>query len=401
VRGAFAAVAFAMVIVFAGGNLVSPLWPIYRAELHFGAFALTIVFAVYAFGALFALFGLGGLSDVIGRRPILLASVIATVAASLLFAYAHDIWWLIAARFVQGLAVGGMSASANAALNDFAYSANPRHASVVGSIATSVGFASGPFLAGILADVAPHPTQTSFFVLVAFALVAIAALVPLPNSGRRPGTVYRGNMATVPAGIRRPFARATFTFAVGWVGGSIFLSLGPSIIAQFLGTSSHAIAGTTLLVFFGSSGLGQVLARRTGTLLTLRIADIAIGAGLLLAAAAGVLHSLPLFFLAVVLAGAAQGIALLGGLELVNAIAPEAHRAGVLSAFFLCGYLLVAFLVPVIGWVADSAGLYRALLYFALLIAVAAAAALIDLMAWKAPAANALQEAGGLVSKGP
>jgi MFS family permease len=135
--------------------------------------------------------------------------------------------------------------------------------------------------------------------------------------------------------------------------------------------------------------------RGTGALLTLRIAGVAIGAGLLLAAVAGMLHSLPLFFVAVVSAGAAQGIALLGGLALINAIAPEAHRGGVLSAFFLCGYLPVALLVPAIGWVADSLGLYRALLYFALLIAGAAAAALIDLSTWKAPAASVQQEAVG------
>ena len=51
-RRAFAAVAFAMAIVFAGANLVSPLWPVYRTELHLTAFALTVVFAAYAFGAL-------------------------------------------------------------------------------------------------------------------------------------------------------------------------------------------------------------------------------------------------------------------------------------------------------------------------------------------------------------
>jgi MFS family permease len=382
-RRAFASVAFAMAIVFAGANLVSPLWPLYRAELHLTAFALTIVFAAYALGALCALFALGGLSDVIGRRPILLASVIGTILASLLFADARDIGWLMAARFVQGLAIGGISASANAALNDFAYSANPRHASIVGSIVTSIGFASGPFVAGVLADAAPHPTQASFFVLIAFALIALAALLPLPNSGRTPGAVYGGNTASVPAAIRGAFVRAAFTFAVGWVGGSIFLVLGPSIIVQFLGTPSHTVAGATLLVFFAASGLGQVLVRGTGATATLRIADVAIGAGLLLSAGAGLLHSLPLFFAAVLLAGAAQGIALLGGLALVNAITPDAHRGGVLSAFFLCGYLPVALLVPAIGWVADAAGLYRALLYFALLIAAAAAAALIDLATWK------------------
>ena len=368
-----------MVLVFAGANCASPLWPIYRSELHFSNVELTIVFAAYTLGALIALFGLGGLSDVVGRRPLLIAAVLGTILSSLLFAFAGSIVALIAARLVQGLAVGAVSSSANAALNDFSPPGSARRAALIGSIATSTGFALGPFSAGVLADLAPHPTRTVFFVLIAFGMIALAALIPLPNSGRRPGAVYTGNRAEVPAAIRAPFVRAAATFALGWVGGAIFLSLGPSIIATLLGTASHTIAGATLLVFFAASGIAQFLIRSMSARNTLRCGCAAVAAGLLLAATATIVHSLPLFFLAIALTGAAQGIALLGGLALINVIAPPDQRGGVLGAFFFSGYLGVTICVPLLGWAADVYGLNAAACGFAAVLAIAAAIAFADL----------------------
>jgi MFS family permease len=382
-RAAFTAIAGAMVLVYAGANLASPLWPIYRSELHLTNIALTIVFAAYTFGALAALFGLGGLSDVIGRRPMLIAAVAGTVVSALLFAFAANIVWLIAARFVQGLAVGAISSSANAALSDFAIRDDPGHAALIGSLATSIGFASGPFAAGVLADLAPAPLQTSFCVLIVCGAAALAALVPLPNSGRRPGAAYTGNRADVPAPIRAPFARAAVTFSVGWVGGALFLSLGPSIIAALLGTASHAVAGATLLVFFAASGIAQFLIRAMSPRNTLRCGAAAAGGGLLIAAAAVAAHSLPLFFVAVMLTGASQGIALLGGLAVINAVARAHQRGGVLGAFFFCGYLGVTVCAPLLGWIADARGLSMAATAFAAVLATAAAFAFADLTRWK------------------
>jgi MFS family permease len=379
----FAAITGPMVLVFAGANAASPLWPIYHSELHFSNVALTIVFAAYTLGALAALFGLGGLSDLVGRRPLLIAAVLGTIVSSLLFASAGSIIALIAARFVQGLAVGAMSASANAALNDFSPPGASHRAALIGSIATSTGFALGPFAAGLLADLAPYPTQLIFWMLTACGLLALAALMPLPNSGRRPGAVYTGNRAEVPAAIRSPFIRAAWTFTVGWVGGAIFLSLGPSIIASLLGTASHTIAGTTLLVFFAASGIAQYVIRAMSPRDTLRCGCAAVAAGLLLAAAATIVHSLPLFFIAIALTGASQGIALLGGLAVINAVAPPDKRGGVLSAFFFTGYLGVTICVPLLGWAADAFGLNTASCGFAVVLAVGAAVAFADLTRWK------------------
>jgi MFS family permease len=385
-RASFAAVAGAMVLVFAGANLVAPLWPIYRGEMHLTNVALTIVFAAYTLGALGALFGFGGLSDLIGRKPLLIAAVAGTIVASLLFAFAADIVWLIAARFAQGLAVGAVSSSANAALNDFAYRDDPRHPALIGSIATSVGFAAGPFAAGILADTAPDPTQTSFFVLCIGATIALISLLRLPNAGRRPGAAFTGNRASVPRPIRAAFVRAAATFTVGWVAGTLFLSLGPSIIATLLGTASHTVAGATLLAFFTASGVAQFAARGLSPRDMLRCGSAAVAAGLLIAAGATVLHALPLFFIGIALTGAAQGIGLLGGLAVINAIAPAHQRGGVLAAFFFCGYLAVTLCVPLLGWVADAHGLDTAVTAFAAVLATAAALAFADLTRWRGPA---------------
>ena len=169
----------------------------------------------------------------------------------------------------------------------------------------------------------------------------------------------------------------------------MFLSLGPSIIIGLLHTTSHAVAGTMILAFFAASSIAQLLFRRTSSVLMLRCCDIGSGAGLLLAAASGFTHSLALFLIAMVLVGGAQGIGLLGGLALVNATTPDAHRGGVLGAFFLCGYLPVIVILPATGWVADASGLFPALLFFAVLTVVAAGAALVDLFAWNGPAVAA------------
>ena len=381
----FAAVAGTMVLVFAGANLVSPLWPVYGTELHLTAVALTIVFAGYTLGAMVALFALGGLSDVIGRRPLLILAVAGTIVSSLLFAFATNVMWLLAARFVQGIAVGAVSAPANAALNDFNGAHPLRRAALVGSLATSIGFGLGPFAAGVLADDAPDPTRTSFFVLIAFGLLALIAMLVLPNTGRREGVAFTGNRASVPARIRAPFVRATATFLIGWVGGAYFLALGPSLLVTLLGTSSHTIAGASLLVFFGASAVGQFAVRRISARNQLRIGAVAVGTGLVLAAVATVVHSLPLYFLAVILTGASQGIALLGGLALVSAIAPPTQRAGVIAAFFLCAYLGVTVAVPLLGWVADAGGLATAAIAFAAVIAGSAAIAFVDLTRWHDP----------------
>jgi len=379
----FALVTYALAVICAGANLVAPLWPVYRIEYGMSTLVMTVVFITYVFGAVVALVFFGRSSDVWGRRPIMIVGAAFALFAVLAFALATGVWWLVAGRFLAGLAVGIASAAGNAALNDFAFRADPRHPSNVGSLAQSIGFAAGPLLAGLLADLAPAPTRTSFVVFAVFAALATFAMLAIRNTGKRAGATYRPQGIAVPAGIVAPFVRACAVFATGWSGGGVFLVLGPSMMAEFLGTPSHSLAGAALLVFFGAGALGQAVLRRRRILDILVSGRVTLCAGLAIMVLSLLAHSLILFFAAIVIAGAANGISLLGGLTLVNAIAPAGRRAQTLTAFFLTGYGSVAILFPVLGWAADRYGLERALFGFAATFIAGAVVAFVDLTWWR------------------
>jgi hypothetical protein len=71
-RRGFWVVAFAFLAVMALGTVPSPLYGLYRARDHFSLFMVTVAFAVYAIGVIGALLLGGHLSDLYGRRRLLL-----------------------------------------------------------------------------------------------------------------------------------------------------------------------------------------------------------------------------------------------------------------------------------------------------------------------------------------
>lgn len=94
---------------------------------------------------------IGGLSDRFGRRPVLLASLIAFGADYLVMAFAPSLWWLVAARIVAGI-TGATFPTAYAYIADI--SSPERRSANFGVIgmAFGFGFIFGPALGGIVAQ---------------------------------------------------------------------------------------------------------------------------------------------------------------------------------------------------------------------------------------------------------
>src|SRR3954469_4926229 len=84
--------------VMAGANLAAPLYATYADRFGFSSLVLTLVFATYAVVLVPALLVFGRLSDRFGRRPVLLAGLVAACAGLLLFPVAQSTVWLFAAR---------------------------------------------------------------------------------------------------------------------------------------------------------------------------------------------------------------------------------------------------------------------------------------------------------------
>src|SRR5713101_7897402 len=91
-------------------TIVNVALPSIQKDLGFTQSGLAWVINAYliAFGGLLLL--AGRLGDLVGRRRVFLAGVALFTGASLLCGAAQADWWLVAARFVQG--VGGAMTSA-------------------------------------------------------------------------------------------------------------------------------------------------------------------------------------------------------------------------------------------------------------------------------------------------
>jgi EmrB/QacA subfamily drug resistance transporter len=94
----------------------------------------------------------GRLGDLVGRRRLLLAGIALFTMASVLCGIAPTLWWLIAARAVQGLGAAIMMSLAMALVSEAVPKA--RTGSAMGLLGTmsAIGTALGPSLGGLLID---------------------------------------------------------------------------------------------------------------------------------------------------------------------------------------------------------------------------------------------------------
>jgi MFS family permease len=117
---AFTGVALSFVGLFLAAGAASPLFRLEQQEWGFPVWLLTIAFAIYAIALLATLLVAGSLSDYIGRRPVLVGALGVEAGAMLIFLFAPNIGWVIAARTVQGIATGAGVSAFTAAAAEYA-----------------------------------------------------------------------------------------------------------------------------------------------------------------------------------------------------------------------------------------------------------------------------------------
>jgi DHA1 family tetracycline resistance protein-like MFS transporter len=122
---------------------------------------------------------IGGLSDRFGRRPVLLASLLALGLDYLVMAFAPDLLWLVAARAVAGVA-GASFPTAYAYIADISPPEKRGPNFGVIGMAFGFGFILGPALGGLVAQ---FGDRVPFMVAAALALGNVAyGLFVVPES---------------------------------------------------------------------------------------------------------------------------------------------------------------------------------------------------------------------------
>jgi len=179
-RSRVAVIFFTVLIDLIGFGIIIPILPYYAQRLGAGGLGLGALLGVFSAMQFVATALLGRTSDRVGRRPILLATMLVNALGYLLFAAAHSYAVLFIARVVSGFAGGNISA-AQAYMADITTPAERSRGMGMIGAAFGLGFMIGPALGGLSA----HYLGPSAPGLVAAALSLanfVSAYVVLPES---------------------------------------------------------------------------------------------------------------------------------------------------------------------------------------------------------------------------
>jgi len=165
-------------------SLVLPLLPYYAEEFGATPIVTGLIFSSYPLMQVIAAPFLGRLSDVWGRKPVLMLSIAGTVCALLLLGFARSLWMLFASRMLDGLTGGNISV-AQAYMTDVTSEADRGKAFGLVGAAFGIGFILGPVTGGLLSGVNEH--LPAFFAagLAGFNLLLVAFILPESLSAKR------------------------------------------------------------------------------------------------------------------------------------------------------------------------------------------------------------------------
>jgi MFS family permease len=273
----------------------------------------------------------------------------------LLFIFAADVGWLLAARMIQGLATGMAGSALGAALLDNDEKKGP----LVNSIAPMFGMALGALGTGFLVELAPLPMLLTYcLLLTAFVGQAIYVwFIPETVSSQPGAWASLKPSLHVPVQARRTLWLVLPVDIAAWSLGGFFLSLSPSLLAAATGTTSAINGGLAVATLTISGALAIFTLRSRPAVQGLWVGASCLPAGVAVILTAVNAGWLWLFFVGSVIAGVGFGSGFLGALRLLLPLAHAHERAGLMSAFYVLSYL--AFCIPALiaGLNAHSFGL--------------------------------------------
>jgi YNFM family putative membrane transporter len=365
---------------FAFLNLYSPqaLLPQLAREFGVGAAEISSIMTASALAIALTAPFTGAAADVLGRKRVIAAAMLAVVVPMAGAAFARDVPALIVWRFLQGLLLPPIFAVTVAYIGDEWPRAEIPAAAGIYVTGSSLGGFCGRFIPGVLADLVGW--RGAFLVLAALSLAGAIVVMRLLPAERR-FVRSQGIAASARQMLRHlknPQLLATYAIGFGILFNfiAIFTYVSFHLAAPPFGFSS-ALLGAVFVTYLAGAAIspmaGRLLARfgrlpfmlvvtavwACGCLLTLFPSVLAIVAGLILCAACGML---------------CQTVAT----SYVTTIAREGRSSavGLYVTFFYAGGSVGAFL-PGLAW---NAGGWPACV--AMAVAMVAAMALIATLAY-------------------
>lgn len=379
---AFVGFASTLVALYITSGAPTPFLLVWQREWGFPDSVLTVAFAGYAFTFLLALLVGGSLSDHLGRRPVILGSLVVALASVVMFVLAPSVEWVVAARAVGGFAQGVVTAAFTAALVELAPPGS-RRGPVVAAAAPVGGLGLGALLGGVAVELwGSNGDEVLFTTVGILLLVGIVVAVLAPETTTRTTGALRSLVprVLVPPAARTFFFRMLPILVASWATGSLFLGLAPTVVHEVIGLDSGLIDGFTASIHAFGVCIGSVVFGRLAVPTALRggAVGLVVGVGLIVVGIATA--QLSLIWIGGVLEALAFGAAFGAIFRGLAPLAPAHQRAGTFAAVYVAAYLALGIPAVIAGQLIAPFGLLPAVLGWTLLIvALAAAGGIIQL----------------------
>src|SRR5262245_39100184 len=290
---AFIAIVLASLLSRLGYQMArSPVLPIFAADLGALPELIGVIVAASTITGVFFKLPSGALSDVLGRKRMMVLGALFFAAPPFIYPFIHDAWSLLALRFVHGFATAIFSPVASAYVAGLAATGRGARLGWFSS-ANDAGATAGPLLGGFLLYFTASYAVT-YLAVGGLGVLTLVVVLLLPDVDA-PVSQSRRSLGDRAAELRKglgevlrtpPIFLAAGIEAVMYLGYGAFLGFLP-IYARTTGLNDAQIAivlGAQLILAMAAKPLAGRLSDRIGRLPV-------IATGLLLCAAA-----LPLIF---------------------------------------------------------------------------------------------------------
>ncbi len=246
-----------------GFGIVLPILPLYAEDLGARATMVGLLVASFSLAQMVCAPLLGRLSDRIGRKPVLIISLLGTAVGSLVTGLAGSVAVLFVGRIIDG-ASGASVSVAQAAATDLAEPRDrPRVLGLLGA-AFGIGFVVGPMIGALASLGGAH---VPFFVAAAIALVnAAVAVKRLPEThpahavpAVAPEPAPTEGAPALPPSMRQAIVRV---IVVSFVGVAAFSGFEATF--ALLGQDRFGLESASIGIVF--AGIGVALAIVQGAL---------------------------------------------------------------------------------------------------------------------------------------
>lgn len=367
----FAATLFVFAVVMIGTTLPTPVYPELQREFGFSGSTTTVLFAVYAGGVIVALVTVGRLSQVVGRKPLLLAGIVLSLFSAVLFAIGTAESLLFIGRIISGFSAGILTSTGTVAVLEAAPDSKRRIAGPLATAANIGGLGLGMLLAGLVAQLTPWPTRAPFVMHAVLLVIAGIALLAIRESvEKQPGARFRLQRPGVPVEARSVFAAAAFGATAGFAVCGLFSSVAPNFVGTVLGIHSPLVVGVVTASLFIASAAAQIAFGGLAVRRAIALGAVLLFIGMAVLAVALPLASLALLVVASIVSGAGQGLLFSFGLRAITGASPDAVRTEATSAYFIVAYLAISVPAILAGVAVKLVGLSETGIGFAVAAAI-------------------------------